>query len=32
MQKLSPEEVTRRLDAGEQIAFIDARSDAAWNV
>ena len=31
MQKISAEEVKRRLDAGERIVFVDARSDASWN-
>jgi rhodanese-related sulfurtransferase len=30
MEKLPVEEVKRRLDAGELLIFVDARSDQAW--
>jgi rhodanese-related sulfurtransferase len=30
MEKLQVEEVKRRLDAGEPLIFVDARSDSAW--
>jgi len=28
--RISKEDVKRRLDAGEQIVFLDTRSDDAW--
>ena len=29
--RISTEEVKRRLDAGQQITFLDTRSDDAWS-
>jgi rhodanese-related sulfurtransferase len=29
-QRISVEEVKRRLDSGEAVAFLDARADEAW--
>jgi hypothetical protein len=29
-QRIAPDEVKRRLDAGEAIVFLDARSNDAW--
>ncbi len=29
-QRIAPQEVKRRLDAGEAIVFLDARADEAW--
>ena len=31
MQKLSVDEVKERLDRGEALVFIDARSDQSWS-
>ena len=31
MEKLSVEDVKRRLDAGDPLLFVDARSDASWS-
>jgi hypothetical protein len=31
MQKITPEEVKRRMDTGEAITFIDARSAESWS-
>jgi rhodanese-related sulfurtransferase len=31
MQKITTDEVKRRLDAGEPLVFIDARSDESWS-
>jgi rhodanese-related sulfurtransferase len=31
MQKLPVEDVKRRLDAGQPLIFIDARSDESWS-
>lgn len=28
--RISPEDVKRRLDAGEQTVFLDTRADEAW--
>ena len=30
-QRVTKEEVKRRLDAGERIVFLDTRSEEAWN-
>lgn len=29
-ERISADEVKRRLDSGEQIVFVDSRADAAW--
>lgn len=29
-RRITPDEVKRRLDSGEHITFLDARSDDAW--
>lgn len=31
MQKLPADEIKRRLDSGEPLIFIDARSDDSWS-
>jgi rhodanese-related sulfurtransferase len=31
MQKVPVEDVKRRLDAGDPLIFIDARSEASWS-
>jgi rhodanese-related sulfurtransferase len=31
MQKLSVDEVKQRLDRGEPLLFVDARSDESWS-
>ena len=31
MNKLTPQEVKRRMDAGEPLAFVDVRSPKAWD-
>ncbi len=29
-RRISVDEVSRRLDAGERVTFLDSRSEAAW--